>query len=329
LKPKFSVVIPLFNSAPFIGEAISSVAAQTCRDLEVICVDDGSTDNSISLAQSALQEFGLVGSVVPRPSSVRKGAGASRNYGVSLAGGEIVAFLDSDDVWLSEHLERALAAFDKCGAEVGVYCAMGKTFMTTGEIVGVTPGAGFPEVGVQDALPILLRGMITPVPALCVRKSSFAKTQGFSETLKCYEDWWLVLQLARVTKFFFNSEFDCLVRVRGESASRETLGRSDVLVMSSAMYRDQFGIYSAFRKSQDFSQQDRAALRQYVEEWNSRQISDLVCAGRFSEANRIVSALLNAPSDTRGLLASVLSKVAADVLARTSRKSLRLLRGAS
>lgn len=325
---RVSVIIPVYNSAPFLREAIESVAAQSFRDLEVILVDDGSTDDSISVARTALKDFGLAGSIELRPATIAKGAGASRNFGVSLAHGEILAFLDSDDVWLPHHVERAVEMLDANGSDVGVYCAMGKTFVTGGEFVGVTPGAGFPAVGVQSALPILLQGMITPVPALCVRKSCYTLTQGFSEALKCYEDWWLVLQLANVTRFFFSPEFDCLVRVRSESASRETLGQGDLLVMSSAMYRDQFALYSAFSKDPSFSAHDRSSLRRYVEEWNARQISDLVCAGRFSQARRIVSALLEAPSDTRGLLGSVLSRVTADVLARTSRKSLRLLRPA-
>jgi glycosyltransferase involved in cell wall biosynthesis len=318
------VIIPFFNSAPFIEDALRSVAAQSYQDLEVIMVDDGSADNSLAVARGALRRLGLRGRVVTRPQSVKKGAGASRNFAASLARGQTLAFLDSDDVWLSHHLQRALSALDKHGLDVGAYCAMASTFADGGGRLGLSPEAGFPATGPQDARPILLKGMIVP-PNLCVRKTLFMEVGGYNEELACYEDWWLVLQLSAVTRFFFDPAVGSMVRVRLSSLSRQIAARGE-LAMSSAMYRDQFGLYSAIRKNGTFSEKDVVALRRYVEAWNARQISDLVCAGRFSEANRIVSALREAPSDTRGLLASVLSKVSADILVRTSRKSLKLFR---
>jgi glycosyltransferase involved in cell wall biosynthesis len=99
MKPFFSVVIPVYNRARVIRDAVESVLKQSFQDLEIIVVDDGSTDNSCArLAACADPRMRLV---------VQKNAGASaaRNRGIDLARGRFVAFLDSDDTFLPHHLE--------------------------------------------------------------------------------------------------------------------------------------------------------------------------------------------------------------------------------
>lgn len=99
-----SVVIPVHNGAPYLGEAISSAHGQTAPPLEVIVVDDGSTDGSAEVARG----FGGLVRVVAQPQS---GASAARNRGVSLARGDYLAFLDADDLWPAARLACQLAAF--------------------------------------------------------------------------------------------------------------------------------------------------------------------------------------------------------------------------
>src|SRR6185312_7639068 len=89
-----SVVLPLYNKAPFITRALDSIAAQTYRNFEAIIVDDGSTDGSGDIAASYPD---------PRFRVIRQtnaGPGAARNRGVDEAKGEVLAFLDADDEWL-------------------------------------------------------------------------------------------------------------------------------------------------------------------------------------------------------------------------------------
>jgi glycosyltransferase involved in cell wall biosynthesis len=96
--PFFSVIIPVHNRAPILGDAIRSVLAQTEQDFEIVVVDDGSTDNP-SLVVDTIGD--------PRVRYVWKtngGGGSARNHGVDLARGKFVAFLDSDDVFLPHHL---------------------------------------------------------------------------------------------------------------------------------------------------------------------------------------------------------------------------------
>lgn len=97
--PLFSVVIPVFDRAGVLGDALRSVLAQSCRDLEIIVVDDGSTDDPAAVA---------AGFDDPRIRVLRqdnRGAAAARNRGIDEARGRYVAFLDSDDRFLPHHLE--------------------------------------------------------------------------------------------------------------------------------------------------------------------------------------------------------------------------------
>ena len=107
--PSISVVIPVYNGERYLAEAIESVLAQTSPVAEIFVVDDGSTDASRPVAERFRPLVRLV-------SQKHAGAGAARNRGVAESTGELLAFLDADDLWLSDKLERQLAALrqDPC-----------------------------------------------------------------------------------------------------------------------------------------------------------------------------------------------------------------------
>lgn len=103
--PLISCIVPVFNGERFLKEALDSVLAQTYRALELIVVDDGSTDGTAGVAA----EFaGRLTYIRQR----NQGPEAARNTGIERAGGEFVAFLDADDVWHEEKLARQLAVFE-------------------------------------------------------------------------------------------------------------------------------------------------------------------------------------------------------------------------
>jgi glycosyltransferase involved in cell wall biosynthesis len=106
---KVSVIIPTFNRGPVLAGAVDSVLAQLVREIEVIVVDDGSTDGTRELVQ---ERYGHERRVryVYQPNA---GASAARNAGLDLANGAYIAFLDSDDAWKPWHLTLALAVFDR------------------------------------------------------------------------------------------------------------------------------------------------------------------------------------------------------------------------
>jgi glycosyltransferase involved in cell wall biosynthesis len=104
--PKVSVIIPSYNCACYLPSSIESVLEQTYRDLEILVVDDGSTDDT----ESVLQRFAPS---VRYLKSCHKGAAAARNQGIIASDGDYIAFLDADDWWESEKIERQIAELEK------------------------------------------------------------------------------------------------------------------------------------------------------------------------------------------------------------------------
>ncbi len=99
-----SVIIPVYNCERYLAEAIESVLAQTYHPLEVIIIDDGSTDGSAAIAKN-------FGTRVQYVHKQQGGTAAARNVGIGLAKGGYLAFLDSDDIWMEEKLNLQMAVF--------------------------------------------------------------------------------------------------------------------------------------------------------------------------------------------------------------------------
>ena len=107
--PPVSVIVPVHNGADFLEEALTAIAAQTHPDVEIVVIDDGSTDASVALASRFLESFPR-GVLVPRATTA--GVATARNDGIRRASSALLAFCDQDDVWLPVKLERQLAHLD-------------------------------------------------------------------------------------------------------------------------------------------------------------------------------------------------------------------------
>ena len=111
---RISVVVPVYNVEPFLDECLRSIAGQTFSDLEVVMVDDGSTDGSAAIARRFAARDGRF-RLISQPNA---GLGAARNTGLDAASGEHVAFVDSDDVLPADAYERLLSSLDRTGSDL-------------------------------------------------------------------------------------------------------------------------------------------------------------------------------------------------------------------
>ncbi|MCL9808514.1 glycosyltransferase family 2 protein [Flavobacterium luminosum] len=114
--PFFSVIIPLYNKEKFIRKTLTNVLKQSFQNFEIIVVNDGSTDNSL------LEVEPLKDPRIKIFNQENKGAASARNFGVEAATGEVIAFLDADDLWLENHLEELYNLYNDF-PDCGLYCS--------------------------------------------------------------------------------------------------------------------------------------------------------------------------------------------------------------
>ncbi len=135
MAPRVSVVVPIFNVAPYLEACLESLAAQTAGDLEVIMVDDGSTDESPVIAERFAARDGRF-RLVRQPNS---GLGAARNTGARHATGEFLAFVDSDDVVTANAYELLLAALEETGSDFASGAVLRLTAFGTASVPFLAP----------------------------------------------------------------------------------------------------------------------------------------------------------------------------------------------
>jgi glycosyltransferase involved in cell wall biosynthesis len=193
--PRVSIVIPTYNRAILIAEALHSVQAQTFQDFEIIVADDGSTDNTAQV----VHQFGQSLIYVPLPH--RGQPAATRNGGLRAATGEFIAFLDSDDVYFDHKLAVQIAAFD-AHPEVDVVYSDGVYFrdMPTHPIGHIQTGLPSPSGNVFTDL---LRGNFLAPPVVLIRRTCLDSIGWFNEQPNyiLVEDYDLWLRLA--TQYLF------------------------------------------------------------------------------------------------------------------------------
>lgn len=198
-RPLLSVVIPTWNRAHLISDAIDSALSQRDGGVEVIVVDDGSTDGTSKLLK---RRFGTQIKLLRMPS--RSGVAAARNAGVSQANGELLAFLDSDDMWLHGKLKAELSVLERY-PEAEVIVSDSK-FLTDGQLsqrsrfeengaLGATQG----RVGWMDDAPwvwtVCHHGLSTCAITLTQRAVTKLGEPLFAVDLTSCEDWELEVRI--------------------------------------------------------------------------------------------------------------------------------------
>lgn len=190
--PRVSAIVPTHNRPTFLREALASVCAQTYRDVEIVVVDDGSTPVARAATQRVIAEF-TRGQDLPVRCIVQphRGVSAARNRGVRASRGALLAFLDSDDVWLPDKLARQVALFD--ARPRTQICQTEEIWLRRG--VRVNPRAVHRKPDGDVFLASLARCVVSP-SAVMLRRALFERVGGFDEALPACEDYDLWLRIA-------------------------------------------------------------------------------------------------------------------------------------
>ena len=188
--PEVSVVIAAHNQAPWLGEAIASVRAQTFADWELVIVDDGSTDDTRDVALRTADDARV--RYLHQPRAERS---AARNRGIAETTGEFVAFLDGDDLWRPEKLARQVAAL-RAAPDAGLCYTVARFVDVDGRPL---PLRKPPRPVSGRIFPTLMHGNVLILASVVVRRRALAEVGGFDERLPVYgcEDWDLWLRVAR------------------------------------------------------------------------------------------------------------------------------------
>lgn len=174
-----SVVIPMYNAERTILRAIESVQAQTYAAWELILIDDGSKDGTLPLVREYIARHSLPATVVGREN---RGVSCTRNEGIRLAKGTYVAFLDADDMWMPQKLERQMACLRDTGGRF-VSCLKSD------------PAASVPPVTVVTLRQMLFRNAVFTSGVLA-EKALLEEAGEFDETMGYAEDYNLWLRIA-------------------------------------------------------------------------------------------------------------------------------------
>jgi len=184
--PRVSIIVPVFNSERYVGESIGSVLRQTFPDYELIVVDDGSTDGTSRVVHSFAGSIRYV-------FQANQGPAAARNTGLELARGELICFLDADDVWLPEKLACQVQFMDQ-HATVGLAFADEEEFddngVQCGSLIATSRFATELRAGsaVDGAYAKLLEENFIPTSMVIVRRSCVESVGRFDIALKGPED---------------------------------------------------------------------------------------------------------------------------------------------
>lgn len=198
----FSVIIPLYNKAPYVTKAIGSVLSQTFTDYELVIMDDGSKDASYDVASKAIG--GRVNCHIHRQENA--GVSMARNNAVALSHGVYLCFLDADDWWAPSFLEEVSGLIDEC-PEAGIY---GTNYTIVNETKGRTRVApigveeGF-EKGYIEYCQVYAKTLAMPLwtGAVCIPRTIFDEMQGFPKGIKLGEDFLLWIKIALKYKVAF------------------------------------------------------------------------------------------------------------------------------
>lgn len=197
-RPLVSIIIPTFNRLKWISICLDSVKAQTYPNIEVLVIDDGSSDGTVEWLRSQPNYSFVRVHVQPK----NGGASIARNDGIRLAQGELIAFIDSDDVLLPNHIETAVHIFDKF-PQTGLFCCDSTLIDANGDVL--FEGRTWHQIQSQLKNRVVETGFRTLsdifqfshiFPGFTLPKTVFEKVGDFDQSIFPMDDYDLMLRVA-------------------------------------------------------------------------------------------------------------------------------------
>jgi glycosyltransferase involved in cell wall biosynthesis len=280
--PRVSVVIPTYNRAPLVVRAIRSVLAQTVSDIEVIVVDDASTDGT----RDAVAQIDD-----PRLQFVRltKNARQSRamNEGIARARADWVAFLDDDDEWLPNKLEAQLARLEQVPDASAVYC---RCYAQTSEgLRPPRPRTELPEGDITDAL--LRQALVITPSAYLVRRAALLEVGGFDEALIAAQDLDLWLRVSQAGHRFVIVAEPALVIYHAEDDKPGVSGNAVAQARAFRLLDARWGPLMRERIGVEEYERWRGNRSKKLSKAHEKLVRGIVRSGSRSDALRYVRAM--------------------------------------
>ena len=272
---RISVIIPSYNRATVVHQAIESVLAQSCRPNEVIVVDDGSSDGTLEVLNKYRNEIVIV-------RQTNQGASAARNAGLAIATGDWISFLDSDDIWYPNRI--AILLRDIHATEAGVHVANSilegpdseiELFRLRG-IKGPAEQAIMVDSGFEWASGLQLG-------SVGIRRDWLTRVGGFDSSMSIYEDVHLLYRLSVLGPWQFTAEIVARVRrIAGDKGalSRKAIANRDY---SARMYAK---IFEDLRAVSELNPSQRIAACRHLSGALLKLAYTKACAGNSTEAKQ-------------------------------------------
>ena len=268
-RPLVSVIMPCYNAAPFVQQAVHSALGQSYAEVELIVVDDGSTDGSVEILEKLAAEH---------PDRIRllfqgrMGPFPARNRGLRVAGGGLIAFLDADDYWSSDCLEKLAVALEASQTDIA-YCG----WQNIGEgVPGKEPYIP-PDYGKMDTVAEFLRSCPWPIHAALIRRPAVDAVRGFSERRFSAMDYDLWLRLyAHTQKIVRVPEVMAFYRWHGGGQISKTKWKQ---VLDAVAVREDFAAHHPERlahmnKHERFTLTSGTLLREAYRAYWQRHLTD-------------------------------------------------------
>lgn len=252
-KPTVSVIIPVYNVASFIGEALESVFAQTFTNFEVIVINDGSPDTPHLEEEIAGYRDSII--YLSQPN---RGAGAARNAGLRIAQGEYVAFLDGDDVWLPEFLQEQLKLIRSAGGFELVYADA----INFGDGTSDTYMSRNPSHGAVTFKKLLCSECNVVTSTVVARREPIIRIGCFDERFPNSQDFDLWLRLVRDANARITYQKKVLVRRRIYQGSLA----SDPI----RSYSGELAVLDSVRSRTDLTTEEKKLLERIAKKRHSR-----------------------------------------------------------